>query len=372
METVLGIIAIILLFVSIPCFILGLIQPKIFNKLFKKDVNRKKTSLIFGSTLVFSLILIGLFSTGTPSLAAIQSPTNQKGITVSGNTSYKNSSVKLYLNNNVVVEIKSDDKGHFSGLIELSEGQNKIKASATNDKNKTKTSSEKIVVYDITPPDFSFDQPQSPTSSDKFVLKGKSEKNAQIIIYSADKEVKKVKIKKDSFEITDTPLSEGENKFTIRAIDEADNYSQPKEITIVYNKPKEEAQKSEQPSQTPAPEPATTTPQPASSTDDQNISPVTSETTSQKNAVKKAKSYLDYTAFSHDGLVEQLEYEQFSHADAVYGADNSGGNWNEQAAKKAKSYMEYSSFSRGSLIEQLKYDKFTQEQAEYGANAVGL
>jgi len=100
--------------------------------------------------------------------------------------------------------------------------------------------------------------------------------------------------------------------------------------------------------------------------------PTSSETVSQKNAVAKAKSYLGYSAFSHDGLVAQLEYEQFSHADAVYGADNSGADWNEQAAKKAKSYMEYSAFSRGSLIEQLKYDKFTQAQAEYGANAVGL
>lgn len=111
---------------------------------------------------------------------------------------------------------------------------------------------------------------------------------------------------------------------------------------------------------TPAPTP---TPTPA---------PISTETTSQKNAVRKAKSYLGYSAFSHDGLVAQLEYEQFSHADAVYGADNSGANWNEQAAKKAKSYMEMSAYSRGSLIEQLKYEKFTQAQAEYGANVVGL
>jgi len=100
--------------------------------------------------------------------------------------------------------------------------------------------------------------------------------------------------------------------------------------------------------------------------------PTPSETVSQKNAVRSAKSYLDFSAFSHDGLVAQLEYEQFSHADAVYGADNSGADWNEQAAKSAKQYMEYSSFSRGSLIDQLLYEKFTQAQAEYGVNAVGL
>ena len=58
-----------------------------------------------------------------------------------------------------------------------------------------------------------------------------------------------------------------------------------------------------------------------------------SETTSQKNDVRAAKAYLDYTAFSHDGLVAQLEYEKFSRGDAVYAADNCGADWNKQAAK---------------------------------------
>ena len=370
MESVLGIIAIILLFVSIPCLILGLISPRIFSRFFKKGVNRKKTSLVFGLALVISLAMIGIFSSGTPSLAKIKSPTNQKDLTVSGNTSYKNAAIKIYKNGEVAKELTANDKGDFSTQIELKEGSNKIKASATNDKNKTKSCSEVEVIYDITPPDFSFDQPQSPTSSDKFNLKGKSEMNAQIVVYSADKEIKRTKVEKDSFEIKDIALIVGENKFSVKAIDEADNYSQPKDITVVYNKPKEETKKSETPSQTPTAKPATPTPPPASTPTP--APQVPSITTGQKNAVRKAKDYLAYTAFSHDGLVDQLEYEQFSHDDAVYGADNSGGDWNEQAAKKAKSYMDYSSFSRGSLIAQLEYDKFTREQAEHGADAVGL
>lgn len=99
---------------------------------------------------------------------------------------------------------------------------------------------------------------------------------------------------------------------------------------------------------------------------------VSSETVSQKNAVRSAKSYLEYSAFSYTGLIKQLEYEKFSHNDAVYGVDNSGADWFEQAAKAAKAYMEYSAFSRGSLIEQLKYEGYTQAQAEHGADAVGL
>lgn len=95
-------------------------------------------------------------------------------------------------------------------------------------------------------------------------------------------------------------------------------------------------------------------------------------TVSQKNAVNKAKDYLNVEAFSHDGLIDQLEYDQFSAADATYAADNSGADWNQQAAKKAKEYMDTESFSRQGLIDQLVYDKFTTDQATFGVNSVGL
>lgn len=91
----------------------------------------------------------------------------------------------------------------------------------------------------------------------------------------------------------------------------------------------------------------------------------------QKNALSMAADYLNYSAFSYSGLIEQLKYEQFSEEDATYAADNCGADWNEQAAIMAQQYLDYSSFSRGSLIDQLKYEGFTQEQAEHGAAAVG-
>lgn len=94
-------------------------------------------------------------------------------------------------------------------------------------------------------------------------------------------------------------------------------------------------------------------------------------TTEQKNALKTAKSYLDYSSFSYTGLIEQLEFEGYSNESATYAVDNCGADWNEQAAKTAKSYMEYSSFSRQGLIDQLLYEGFTQEQAEYGVSSVG-
>ncbi|MEG2934524.1 MAG: Ltp family lipoprotein [Gordonibacter sp.] len=96
------------------------------------------------------------------------------------------------------------------------------------------------------------------------------------------------------------------------------------------------------------------------------------ETAGQKNAVKKAKSYINVSAFSYSGLIEQLEYSKFSTEDATYGADNCGANWMTQAEKKAASYLEVSSFSRDGLIEQLVYSGFTEEQAVHGADSVGL
>ncbi len=96
------------------------------------------------------------------------------------------------------------------------------------------------------------------------------------------------------------------------------------------------------------------------------------ETISQSNAVRMAQQYLDYTAFSRTGLIEQLEYEGFSNADAKYAVDKVDADWDEQAAKKAREYLDYTSFSKKGLIEQLEYEGFTKTQAEYGAETAGF
>ena len=90
-----------------------------------------------------------------------------------------------------------------------------------------------------------------------------------------------------------------------------------------------------------------------------------------EQAAAKAESYLEYSAFSYTGLIEQLEYEGFSTEEATYAVDNCGADWDEQAVAKAESYLEYTSFSRSELINQLEFEGFTSEQAEYAADAVG-
>ena len=127
-----------------------------------------------------------------------------------------------------------------------------------------------------------------------------------------------------------------------------------------FESPTEEASTAE-----PEPSPTEETPEPV-------VEETETETLAQSNAVSMAMNYLDFSAFSKQGLIEQLEYEGFSSADAEYAVNNIAVNWREQAARKAQEYLDYSAFSRSGLIDQLEFEGFTRNQATYGADAVGL
>lgn len=106
----------------------------------------------------------------------------------------------------------------------------------------------------------------------------------------------------------------------------------------------------------------------ADSEDDFPADPTRSTITrAMQNAIGAAESYLDYTAFSRTGLIEQLEFEGYKTADATSAVDYLKVNWNEQAFKSAKSYLGYTSFSLSGLIGQLQFEGFTYDQAAYGA-----
>lgn len=101
-------------------------------------------------------------------------------------------------------------------------------------------------------------------------------------------------------------------------------------------------------------------------------SSVTSNSTSNRNALQTAKSYLDYSGFSRKGLIDQLEYEGYTNTEAVNAVDSLSTDWNSQAVRVVKDYIDYSGFSRRGLINQLIYDGFTYSQAEYGVDHVEI
>ena len=108
--------------------------------------------------------------------------------------------------------------------------------------------------------------------------------------------------------------------------------------------------------------------QPSETTEEAPADEAPAETPGQQNAREAAENYLSFSAFSRKGLIEQLKFEGYSQADAVYAVKAISPNWKEQAAKAAQQYLDTSSFSRSGLIEQLKFEGYTQAQAEYGVN----
>jgi len=96
------------------------------------------------------------------------------------------------------------------------------------------------------------------------------------------------------------------------------------------------------------------------------VSSAGAATPGQRNALRSAESYLDYSAFSKKGLVKQLKFEGYSSSEARWAVNHVRVSWKAQAVRSAKSYLEYSSFSRQGLIDQLEFEGFTPAQARYG------
>lgn len=90
-----------------------------------------------------------------------------------------------------------------------------------------------------------------------------------------------------------------------------------------------------------------------------------------RSALKEAQNYLSFSAFSKQGLYDQLtsEYGGKYPADAAqYAVDNVSVDWNQQALKAAQDYLSFTTFSNQALHDQLTSEygsKFTKEEADY-------
>jgi hypothetical protein len=100
-------------------------------------------------------------------------------------------------------------------------------------------------------------------------------------------------------------------------------------------------------------------------------------TQQQKSAVAEAKQYLSTSAFSQQGLIDQLDSSAgsgYSVNDATVAVDSLTVDWNAEAVQAAKDYLKTSPFSCSDLIQQLDSsagDQYTVAQATYGATQAG-
>lgn len=108
------------------------------------------------------------------------------------------------------------------------------------------------------------------------------------------------------------------------------------------------------------------------------VEPASNLTPSQQNAVRSAQSYLDFSGFSRQGLIDQLssEYgEQYPLDDAIVAVDSLAVDWNAEAVESARSYLDFTAFSRQGLIDQLSSEygeQFTLEQATFAVDSLAV
>lgn len=100
-------------------------------------------------------------------------------------------------------------------------------------------------------------------------------------------------------------------------------------------------------------------------------------TQQEQSAVAAAKQYLSISAFSRQGLIDQLDSPDgggYPVNVATVAVDSLTVNWDTEAVEAAKAYLAISPFSCAALIQQLDSPdggQFTVAQATYGADHAG-
>lgn len=168
-----------------------------------------------------------------PLLNPLSSATNSAKISISGIASQKQI-ISLYLNDQMQdkTKVKNDNTFSFEDLI-LSEGENVIKAKATDNDKESSFSEPMTIIYKNSPPHLSIDSPSDGQSFSK-------EENSIIVSGSTDPGAK-ITIN-DLWAIVDANgnyaknllLKEGENNIVVIAIDEAGNKTELK-IKVNYS-----------------------------------------------------------------------------------------------------------------------------------------
>ncbi len=97
-------------------------------------------------------------------------------------------------------------------------------------------------------------------------------------------------------------------------------------------------------------------------------------TNPQKNAVRSAKDWIEYSAYSRKNLIETLsQSDGYTIRDATFAVDSLDINWAKQAKKAAKDWIEYSAYSRKNLIETLSQsDGYTIDDATAAVDGLNI
>lgn len=159
-----------------------------------------------------------------PVLDPIAESTNSGKVKISGYAK-KESKVVILLNNKEIVNVKSDTDGKFiTKDIDLDEGENNFTAKVVENKHESNISKIAVVNFKKTPPKIDI---SSPKEGEKFysenkniVISGKTDPGVKIIIND-----RLVIVDSEGNFSQSVKLSDGDNNFKIKAIDDAGNSS---------------------------------------------------------------------------------------------------------------------------------------------------
>lgn len=167
-----------------------------------------------------------------PVLDSLPQATSSANIVISGLSS-KNQTIKLYINNSLIDETKTDDKGIFLFKETIIPGENTIKAKAIAGDKESDFSGSIIIAFKSTPPSLNISSPSNNQSFSKdqntAEVKGTTDPDVRVTVNGL-------------WAITDSsgkfsyslPLENGENKIKISAADLAGNKTE-KEIKVNYS-----------------------------------------------------------------------------------------------------------------------------------------
>lgn len=83
-----------------------------------------------------------------------------------------------------------------------------------------------------------------------------------------------------------------------------------------------------------------------------------------EQALGKAQSYVEITAFSESDLRRQLEYHEFSPEAVQFALDNVDVDYQAECIEMAELLLEVTTFSEADLREQLQYNEFSKEHID--------
>lgn len=216
--SILGSLLVLFLFVTYGLPTLVNVVSFISNMKASKESDNKKNRNVFLSA---------------PILDSLPTGTNSAQLTISGSATEKQV-ISLYINERLIdkTTASKDNSFRFENVTLLN-GENSIRTKATQDNEDSDFSEEHVVIYKNTPPSLSLDSPKEGQTFNKddsqATIQGKTDPKVSVSI----NDLRAIVDIEGNFSYR-FPLKNGENKITVKAIDEAGNKMEI-ERKITYN-----------------------------------------------------------------------------------------------------------------------------------------